>query len=113
MRRKKGTDSSAKKSYGAALPASPQKIKYDPDEADSSVLTAREKDVLYWVVRGKENADISGILRASPDTIRKHVENIRKKFSSESRLGVIASYWQREIDKRERQIADLERALRK
>jgi DNA-binding CsgD family transcriptional regulator len=113
MRRKKRTGPGPKKSHGAALPAPSSKVQYNPDETESPALTVREKDVLYWVVRGKENADISGILHASPDTIRKHVENIRRKFGSESRLGVIASYWQQQIDQRDRQIADLERALKK
>jgi DNA-binding CsgD family transcriptional regulator len=112
MRRKKQSRSRSQKRGVRTTTASesPPKIKYEPleNEADMAALTVREKDVLYWVVRGKENADIAGILRASPDTIRKHVENIRRKFGSESRLGVIASYWQRQIDRRDRRIEELE-----
>jgi DNA-binding CsgD family transcriptional regulator len=113
MRRKKRKSSGTKKLHGAASPAPSSKIKHDPDESGSIALTVRERDVLYWVVRGKVNADISGILRAKPGTIRKHVEHIRRKFGSESRVGIIAAYWQEQIDKRDEEIADLKRKLQK
>ncbi len=63
----------------------------------------------YWVVRGKENEEVAKILQASAETIRKHVENIRRKLGVESRLGVISSYWQREIEERDRHIKELRR----
>ena len=84
-----------------------KKIKYDFDE--SATLTVREKDVLYWVARGKENAEIAEILTASPETIRKHVQNIRRKYESESRLAIIAKYWQRQLDERDREIERFKR----
>jgi hypothetical protein len=39
-------------------------------------LTAREAEVLYWVVKGKINRDIGDILGASPMTVKKHLERI-------------------------------------
>ena len=39
-------------------------------------LTAREAEVLYWVVKGKTNRDIGDILGSSPATAKKHLERI-------------------------------------
>ena len=43
-------------------------------------LTAREAEVLYWVVKGKINRDIGDILGASPATVKKHLEHIFAKL---------------------------------
>src|SRR5690606_35289350 len=43
-------------------------------------LTAREAEVLYWVVKGKINRDIADILGASPATVKKHLERIFAKL---------------------------------
>ena len=48
-------------------------------------LTAREAEVLYWVVKGKINRDIAGILGASPATVKKHLERIFAKLGVETR----------------------------
>ena len=48
-------------------------------------LTAREAEVLYWVVKGKINRDIGGILGASPATVKKHLEHIYTKLGVETR----------------------------
>jgi DNA-binding CsgD family transcriptional regulator len=72
-------------------------------------LTPRQKQVLHWVVRGKGNAEIAGILHISPETVRKHVEKIRKEYKSESRISIIATYWQRVVDARDRVIRRLRR----
>ncbi len=87
---------------------------YDPDEAplEAPELTLREEEVCFWVVRGKDNDEVARILGANAETIRKHVQNIRDKFKVESRLAVLASYWEREVDKRDRIIAALRRQLK-
>src|SRR5579864_2764246 len=103
MRRKKSATSTH-----ADQPRRRTGISYSTEEAQPS-LTVREKDVLYWVARGKANPEIAGILHTSPETIRKHVQNIRQKFGSESRLSVVAAYWQREIDARDSTIEQLKR----
>ncbi|MGI9088206.1 MAG: helix-turn-helix domain-containing protein [Chthoniobacterales bacterium] len=96
---------------GAPSSASPPKKKlvYDPDEAVPSDphLTLKEEEVHFWVVRGKENDEIAKILSGKTGTVRKHVENIRKKVKVESRLALLAAYWQQEVDKRDRIIAEL------
>ena len=39
-------------------------------------LTARESEVLLWVVRGKTSPDIGEILGCSPRTVNKHLEHV-------------------------------------
>ena len=48
-------------------------------------LTAREAEVLYWVVKGKTNKDIGDILGSSPMTVKKHLERIFAKLGVETR----------------------------
>jgi CheY-like chemotaxis protein/DNA-binding CsgD family transcriptional regulator len=48
-------------------------------------LTAREAEVLYWVVKGKTNRDIGEILGSSPATAKKHLERIYVKLGVETR----------------------------
>ncbi len=48
-------------------------------------LTAREAEVLYWVVKGKINRDIGDILGTSPATVKKHLERIHAKMGVETR----------------------------
>jgi DNA-binding response OmpR family regulator/DNA-binding CsgD family transcriptional regulator len=48
-------------------------------------LTAREAEVLYWVIKGKINRDIADILGASPATVKKHLERIFAKLGVETR----------------------------
>ena len=48
-------------------------------------LTAREAEVLYWLVKGKINRDIGEILGASPATVKKHLERIYVKLGVETR----------------------------
>lgn len=53
-------------------------------------LTAREAEVLYWVVKGKINRDIADILGASPATVKKHLERIHMKMGVETRTAAAA-----------------------
>ncbi|RYX90997.1 MAG: response regulator [Comamonadaceae bacterium] len=48
-------------------------------------LTAREAEVLYWVVKGKINRDIGDILGTSPMTVKKHLERVFSKLGVETR----------------------------
>ena len=48
-------------------------------------LTAREAEVLYWVVKGKVNRDIGDILGSSPATVKKHLERVYAKLGVETR----------------------------
>jgi DNA-binding NarL/FixJ family response regulator len=53
-------------------------------------LTARESEVLYWVVRGKINRDIGDIVGASPATVKKHLERVFEKLCVETRTAAAA-----------------------
>lgn len=48
-------------------------------------LTAREGEVLYWVVKGKTNRDIGDILGSSPATVKKQLESVFSKMGVETR----------------------------
>ncbi|MBG9388361.1 response regulator transcription factor [Caenimonas aquaedulcis] len=48
-------------------------------------LTAREAEVLYWVVKGKINRDIGDIVGSSPATVKKHLERVFAKLGVETR----------------------------
>ena len=48
-------------------------------------LTAREAEVLYWLIKGKTNKDIGEILGASPATAKKHLERVYVKLGVETR----------------------------
>ena len=58
-------------------------------------LTARESEVLYWVVKGKINRDIGDILGASPATVKKHLERIFAKLGVETRTAAASMAMQR------------------
>ncbi len=53
-------------------------------------LTAKEAEVLYWVVKGKINRDIGDILGSSPATVKKHLERILAKMGVETRTAAAA-----------------------
>lgn len=49
------------------------------------VLSAREAEILFWVVEGKLNAEIAMILQVRLGTVQEHVENIVRKLGMENR----------------------------
>jgi DNA-binding NarL/FixJ family response regulator len=53
-------------------------------------LTAREAEVLYWVIQGKTNRDIGEILSLSPRTVHKHLEHVFDKLGVETRTAAAA-----------------------
>ena len=48
-------------------------------------LTPRECEVLFWLARGKSNAEIAAILGIQPSTVGKHLERIYPKLGVENR----------------------------
>lgn len=55
-------------------------------EAPPPALTAREKDVLHWMVLGKSNADIADILGVSPHTVDTLVRRLFAKLGVTNRI---------------------------
>ncbi len=49
------------------------------------VLSLREAEILFWIVEGKQNAEIAAIFERSLNTIQEHVENIVHKLGMENR----------------------------
>lgn len=62
-----------------------------PDPAPSE-LTARERDVLQWLSRGKTDADIAALLSISPRTVHKHLEHIYVKLGVETRTAAVMRF---------------------
>ncbi len=58
-------------------------------------LTAREAEVLHWVVKGKINRDIADIVGASPATVKKHLEHVFAKLGVETRTAAAAMAMER------------------
>lgn len=58
-------------------------------------LTAREAEVLYWVVKGKTNRDVGDILGASAATVKKHLERVYEKLGVETRTAAASLAIQR------------------
>jgi DNA-binding NarL/FixJ family response regulator len=57
-----------------------------PGWSQTSVLTAREREVLTLVARGCENAAIGRTLHLSPATVKHHVANVCEKLEVANRL---------------------------
>jgi DNA-binding NarL/FixJ family response regulator len=53
-------------------------------------LTSREAEVLFWISRGKQNREVSAILKISPRTVNKHLEQIFEKMGVENRASATA-----------------------
>ncbi len=53
-------------------------------------LTAKEAEVLYWVIKGKINRDIGDILGSSPMTVKKHLERVYATLGVETRTAAAA-----------------------
>jgi pimeloyl-ACP methyl ester carboxylesterase/DNA-binding CsgD family transcriptional regulator len=60
------------------------------EDGIAGVLSARERDVLQWVARGKMNAEIATALYVSESTVRKHLQNTYKKLGVSSRTAAVA-----------------------
>ncbi|MDA8017723.1 MAG: response regulator transcription factor [Thermoanaerobaculia bacterium] len=69
-----------------ANPKTPKPKEHDPD-----ALTAREMDVLEWMVQGvTSNRDLSSKLGVSENTVKFHVRNILDKFHLNNRAQVVS-----------------------
>ncbi len=63
------------------------------EEEHSGVeLTAREREVLTWVARGKTNPQIAELLWLAPSTVRKHLENVYAKLGVSTRTGAVSRF---------------------
>ena len=56
-------------------------------------LTAREREVLAWVARGKTNGEIAQLLWLAPKTVGKHLENVYAKLGVSTRTAAVARFF--------------------
>ena len=59
---------------------------------EEAQLTAREREVLAWVARGKTNAEIARLLWLAPGTVGKHLENVYAKLDVGTRTAAVARF---------------------
>jgi transcriptional regulator EpsA len=57
------------------------------------LLSARELEILTWVMRGKSNFEISAILDLSTLTVKNHLQNIYRKLNVHTRVQAVARCW--------------------
>ncbi len=53
-------------------------------------LTPREREVLYWVTKGKRDEEIACIIKSSPRTVNKQVQAVLAKLGVENRATAVA-----------------------
>tara|TARA_R110002049_G_scaffold199259_1_gene369290 strand:- start:181 stop:342 length:162 start_codon:yes stop_codon:yes gene_type:complete len=51
--------------------------------------------VVRWISEGKSNRDVADLLRISPRTVEKHMENILRKLGVENRTAAVMA-WSRD-----------------
>ena len=68
-----------------SLRAADPQVVPEPQDLERVGLTPREAEVLHWVMKGKQDGAIAGILKISVRTIHQHIAHILRKLQSESR----------------------------
>jgi DNA-binding CsgD family transcriptional regulator len=53
-------------------------------------LTAREREILGWVARGKTNVEIAKLLWIAPTTVRPLLEHVYAKLNVHTRTAAVA-----------------------
>jgi DNA-binding CsgD family transcriptional regulator len=66
-----------------------------PEDLQRIGLTAREGEVLHWVIQGKRDGEVAGILSTSPRTIHNHLRTILRKLNTETRTGASLEAFER------------------
>jgi transcriptional regulator EpsA len=56
----------------------------------SSILSARELEVIRWVHDGKSNGQIGALLKISPLTVKNHVQKILRKLNVQNRTEAVS-----------------------
>ena len=62
----------------------------EPPPRPAPPLTAREREVLGWIARGRQNKEIAQTLDLSLATVRNHIHNILDKLGLHSKLEAVS-----------------------
>jgi DNA-binding CsgD family transcriptional regulator len=68
-----------------SLKLAAERIVPGPHDLERVGLSPREAEVLHWVIKGKQDGVIAGILKISVRTVHQHIARILRKLQSESR----------------------------
>src|SRR6516164_2512448 len=104
-----GTNANARRGFGISGPSRPFRFRKAltelrqaasrtipaPNDLQQIGLTAREGEVLHWVIQGKRDKEIADILSASPRTIHNHVRSILRKLNTETRTAAALAAFER------------------
>jgi DNA-binding CsgD family transcriptional regulator len=63
---------------------------FDPAAFEAFAVTAREAEVLWWIMHGKTNGEIGTILGIAERTVEKHSERVLQKLGAETRTAAAA-----------------------
>jgi DNA-binding CsgD family transcriptional regulator len=75
---------------GPTAPATlPSPFSATDDSIDLRKLTLREKEVVFWILRGKPDWQIAEILNISHKTVNYHVEQFKRKLNAATRIQAI------------------------
>lgn len=69
----------------------PRTITASPRSAASSVLNAREMEIINHISHGLSNKEIARAMRLAPDTIKWHLKKIYEKLNVSSRIEAVQS----------------------
>lgn len=61
-------------------------------KTDVRTLTARQREIMEYVVLGKSNADIGAILGISVCTVKNHLVSCRNKLFAGNKVLLVAKY---------------------
>jgi DNA-binding CsgD family transcriptional regulator len=73
----------------ATAPALPSPFPPTDDSIDLRKLTLREKEIVFWILRGKPDWQIAEILAISHKTVNYHVEQFKRKLNAATRIQAI------------------------
>ena len=57
----------------------------------NDVLSAREAEVLHWIMVGKSDWQVGKILTISSKTVNYHIENVKRKFGVATRMQAVVA----------------------
>jgi DNA-binding NarL/FixJ family response regulator len=67
-----------------------KRLGLDLGEHRFTSLTSREREVLYFLAKGRSTTGIASVMTISPQTVRTHVQNIFAKLEVRSRIAAVA-----------------------